>query len=132
MADRVDKETRSYIMSRIRGKWTAPERGLHNFLKGNRVKHKMHPKMFGNPDAFLKGSNVVVFVDGCFWHGCPRCGHIPESRKEFWEAKIKRNKARDKRYTKELRKMGYSVMRIWECEISRGTTKMGKLVTQRV
>jgi len=120
MADRVDAKTRSYIMSRIRGKWTTPERLLHNRLKGMKVRHTMHPKIFGNPDAYLKDSNTVVFVDGCFWHGCPEHGHIPKTRRKFWGAKIKRNMDRDVRYTKELESVGFSVLRLWECQVLNG------------
>lgn len=123
MADKFDAATRSYIMSRIRGKWTNPERQLHNHLKGSRVRHNMHPKIFGNPDAYLKDLNAVVFVDGCFWHGCPEHGHIPKSKKGFWKAKIDRNTKRDRAYTKELRSLGYNVIRIWECQIKDGSWK---------
>jgi DNA mismatch endonuclease (patch repair protein) len=118
MADRFDSATRSYIMSRIRGKWTAPERLLHNQLKGMKVRHTMHPKMFGSPDAFLKDYNTVVFIDGCFWHGCPEHCHMPKTRRKFWKAKIGHNIKRDKVYTVQLKKLGYNVTRIWECELN--------------
>ncbi len=117
MSDKFDARTRSYIMSCIRGKWTSPERKLHNHLKGWKIHHMMHPKIHGSPDVYLKSANTLVFIDGCFWHGCPQHGHIPESRKEFWSNKIRSNMVRDKRYTTELCEMGYKVVRIWECEI---------------
>ena len=117
MVDFISKEKRSKIMSSIKGKWTKPEIMLHNHLKGMKVKHKMHPKMFGNPDAYLIDNNIIVFVDGCFWHGCPEHGHMPSTDKKFWKAKMDRNKERDVENTKKLKKMGYTVVRIWECQI---------------
>jgi len=116
--DRFPKEKRSEIMSKIRGKWTKPERRLHNILKGLKVRHKMHPKMFGNPDAVLKDARVVIFVDGCFWHGCPRHFRLPETNRDFWKRKIERNRKRDREVTRKLINMGYRVIRLWECQLS--------------
>ena len=117
MVDRFSSEVRSKIMSKIRGKWTASEKIIHNFLKGNKIKHTMHPKLPGNPDVFLKDFNAVVFIDGCFWHNCPKHGHIPESNVKYWKQKIKRNVKRDLKNTKALEKEGFKVIRIWEHDI---------------
>lgn len=117
MTDRMTKEQRSYIMSRIGGKWTLPERELHNHLKGNNIKHMMHPKIDGNPDAVLKEKNVTIFVDGCFWHGCPKCYSEPTSNVDFWRDKVRKNRERDKRHTAELKRRGWKVIRFWEHEM---------------
>lgn len=117
MPDRISLANRSMIMSRIRSKWTKPEKKIHNFLKGNKIRHFMHPALLGNPDAFLIDYNVVLFIDGCFWHNCPSHGHIPKSNKEYWLPKIQKNILRDKKYSSELKDLGYNVLRIWECEI---------------
>lgn len=71
----------------------------------------------GKPDFFFPTMNVAVFVDGCFWHGCPKCGHIPRTRAEFWAAKIQRNRERDLQMSALLRRQKIRVLRIWEHEL---------------
>lgn len=71
----------------------------------------------GKPDFVFPRRRVVVFVDGCFWHGCPRHGRMPSSRAQYWESKIARNKARDRTTTHALREMGWRVVRVWEHEL---------------
>jgi DNA mismatch endonuclease (patch repair protein) len=79
---------------------------------------KLHPRnVIGVPDFFFRAANLAVFVDGCFWHACPKCGHMPKSNTQYWRRKITGNRERDQRVTKELRKTGYKVIRIWECEV---------------
>lgn len=68
----------------------------------------------GKPDIFFREHQIAVFVDGCFWHGCPKCGHYPKTRNSFWKTKILRNKERDKKNRQELRKDGVKVVSIWE------------------
>jgi DNA mismatch endonuclease (patch repair protein) len=68
----------------------------------------------GNPDFFFPEREVAVFIDGCFWHGCPKCGHYPKTRKSFWKTKILRNKDRDRKASRKLRRNGIKVLRIWE------------------
>ena len=70
--------------------------------------------LLGKPDFFFRKKHIAVFVDGCFWHGCPKCGHYPKTRNSFWKTKILRNKERDKRNRRELRKDGVKVVSIWE------------------
>lgn len=117
MPDKISPAIRSRIMSMIRSQWTKPEKKIHNFLKGNRIRHVMHPDLLGNPDAFIIDYNAVLFIDGCFWHNCPYHGHIPKSNKEYWLPKIEKNISRDKKYTAELEEQGFKVIRIWECDI---------------
>ena len=116
--DRVSKEKRSEIMSKIRGKWTKPERKAHNILKGLKVRHKMHPDLCGNPDILLKDKKAVIFINGCFWHGCPRHFRMPKTNVKFWKDKIRRNIERDRKNTELLIKKGYRVIRLWECQLS--------------
>jgi len=68
----------------------------------------------GKPDFFFRKKRLAVFVDGCFWHGCPKCGHYPKTRSSFWKTKILRNKERDKSNRRKLRRKGIKVVRIWE------------------
>ena len=78
----------------------------------------LHSKeVFGVPDFYFRDGRVAIFVDGCFWHGCPRCGHVPKTNADYWAGKIKRNRARDKAVNEALTGGAFSVVRFWECEI---------------
>jgi DNA mismatch endonuclease Vsr len=115
-------ETRSGNMRAIRSSSNrTTERRLRAFLVQNAIKGwKLHPpNMPGNPDLLVPIRRVAVFVDGCFWHGCPRCGHIPKTNRAYWRAKIARNKQRDRKSAKELRALGFRVVRIWECQLAK-------------
>ena len=104
-------------MSKVHGKWTGIEKQVHNNLKGRKIKHKMHPKMNGNPDVILKDNGVAIFIDGCFWHGCPRCYKKPKSNKTYWAKKIERNMRNDMACNRLLRRKGLKVVRLRECEL---------------
>ncbi|MBD3240705.1 MAG: DNA mismatch endonuclease Vsr [Chitinivibrionales bacterium] len=71
----------------------------------------------GKPDFYFSSRRIAVFVDGCFWHGCPRCGHIPQTNSAFWREKIERNRKRDRTAASKLRGMGIRVLRFWEHQI---------------
>jgi DNA mismatch endonuclease (patch repair protein) len=75
--------------------------------------------VFGNPDFLFPKAKVAIFVDGCFWHGCPACGHVPKVRRRYWGAKIARNRQRDRKVTRRLRALGFRVLRFWEHELNR-------------
>ena len=113
-------------MAQIKSKWTKPEKRIHNLLKGNKVRHVMHPDLPGKPDAFLKDFNAVIFIDGCFWHKCPIHGHIPQQNKSYWEKKIQKNVQRDEAYTNVLESTGFTVIRLWEHDVM---SKKFKLVS---
>ncbi len=113
-------EKRSRTMSAIRGKHnrTTELRLRMAFIRKGIRGWKLHvTELPGNPDFYFEGKRLAVFVDGCYWHGCPKCGHIPKTRSRFWEAKISRNQQRDRQKRMELRKMGISTIRIWEHEL---------------
>lgn len=95
------------------------EMRLARLLRENQIRGwRRHPrKILGSPDFFFGQSGLTVFVDGCFFHGCPRCGHIPKTNRTYWAAKITRNKSRDLRVTRKLREQGFRVLRIWECQL---------------
>ena len=84
-------------------------------VKGWQLNKKDLP---GKPDVYFENEKIAIFIDGCFWHGCPKCGHVPKTRSEFWEAKINRNKERDKEKNKELKKIGIKIIRFWEHQLS--------------
>jgi DNA mismatch endonuclease (patch repair protein) len=79
---------------------------------------KVHPKgIVGNPDFFFPAHRLALFVDGCFWHGCPRCGHLPKANAPYWKAKIEGNQKRDREHDRRLREDGVRVLRVWEHEL---------------
>ena len=118
MPDVFTKKKRSWVMSRIRGKNTKIENSLEREMKKSKIKFKSYPKIYGSPD-FLVNKNIVIFVDGCFWHMCPLHYVEPKSKKNFWIPKIERNVERDKEVTKKLKKMNYTVIRIWEHDVKK-------------
>ena len=128
MVDNLTKEQRSKCMSRIRSKWTVQEVKIHNYLKGNKIKHKMHPRLIGKPDILLTNTNVVVFLHGCFWHKCPKCYKEPKSRKDYWLPKIDNNVKRDKKYARILKLEGYKVLKLWEHEVKKDFNKALKKI----
>lgn len=111
--DRMSKKARSELMSRIRCKWTGPEKKLHSMLKACHVRHRMHPKIAGHPDALVEG-HVAVFLNGCFWHSCPEHYRAPKSNKRFWRKKARRNAKNQAESIKALRSLGFRVRVIWE------------------
>lgn len=113
-------ETTSRIMSKIRAKNTKPEILLRKALwkegcRGYRLHWKKAP---GRPDICFPGKKVAIFVHGCFWHRCPHCKpSMPKTHKKFWQEKFQNNKERDKKKIKALKKQGWEVLTIWECQL---------------
>ncbi|MDQ7833097.1 MAG: very short patch repair endonuclease [Desulfovibrionaceae bacterium] len=117
--DCFSAEKRSEVMSRIKGRNTRPERALRSALWATGLRYRIHPALFGKPDiAFLK-HRILVFVDGCFWHGCPLHGTKPKTNNLFWSEKISRNMKRDKEVTSFLEAEGWIVIRLWEHEVEK-------------
>ena len=85
-------------------------------LRGWRIRPKDVP---GTPDFVFRREHLAVFVDGCFFHGHPRCSHIPKTNRAYWCEKILRNRRRDVRISRHLRSLGFSVVRIWECDLKK-------------
>lgn len=120
MADTMTPEQRSRCMAAIKGKDTKPEMIVRKYLFSRGLRFRVQVrKLPGNPDIVLPKYKTVVFVNGCFWHGHEGCRyyHLPKSNVEFWENKIKNNVARDARNEKELKALGWRVIRVWECDI---------------
>lgn len=117
-----DKATRSFNMSRIRSRNTRPELRLRQVLWARGLRgYRLHKKLPGKPDIVYSRAKVAIFIDGCFWHGCPKCGdgRAPVTNTRYWDAKRLGNRARDKRRTRELRSMGWTVLRLWEHEVTK-------------
>jgi DNA mismatch endonuclease (patch repair protein) len=112
---------RSKNMSAIRGKGnrTTEQKLRMALVRSGLNGWVLHRRdLPGRPDFVFQKENLAVFVDGCFWHFCARCGHIPKSRSEYWQKKFELNKARDLRNVRRLRGQGYKVVRIWEHELA--------------
>ena len=142
MADVFSKSKRSFVMSRIRSRgYRATELALAKLLRAHRItgwrRHvqivvrgrpkrgaarttpRAVPAFRVRPDFVFLKSRTAVFVDGCFWHGCPRHGTQPKGNAAFWKRKFARNIARDRRVNRALRPAGWRVIRIWECALKK-------------
>ncbi len=120
MADVHDTDTRSYNMSRIKGKDTKPEMLVRRFLHAQGFRYHLHDKKLpGKPDIVLPRYKTVIFVHGCFWHGHKGCKYfvVPKTRTEWWLNKINGNVANDVKAVKALKKMGWRVILLWECDL---------------
>lgn len=120
MADVHSREVRSFNMSRIKGKDTKPEIIVRKFLHSQGFRFRLHKKKLpGKPDIVLNKYNTVIFVHGCFWHGHNKCKYfvIPKTRTDWWINKIVKTKKVDKGNNIRLRKMGWKIITIWECEL---------------
>lgn len=135
MADIVDQKMRSRMMSGIRGKNTRPEVVIRQRLHARGIRFRLHRKdLPGSPDIVLPRYRAAVLVNGCFWHGhqC-RLFKWPRTRPDFWSEKIIGNIRRDERKQAELKKLGWRVCILWECEIkSAGNEQILSVVDQIV
>jgi len=119
MSDNLTKERRSWNMSRIRSKDTKPELIVRRLLHSEGYRFRLHRKdLPGKPDIVLTKHKSIVLVHGCFWHRHKNCpdATLPKSRKAFWDDKLSRNVERDKVVESTLRRAGWKVVVIWECE----------------
>ena len=120
MADPLSPEQRSALMAKVRSKGNrSTEMKAVSALERNGVKGwvQQPPDFIGHPDFVFPELRITLFVDGCFWHGCPECGRVPKSRVQFWKSKIENNMRRDESVTKELVSNRFRVMRVWEHEL---------------
>lgn len=108
---------RKRCMSRIRGKDTGPELFLRKALWKAGFRYRLYSKLPGKPDLIFKGRHVAVFVDGCFWHGCPKHATQPKGNEAFWKRKLGGNIERDKINTQVLEAHGWRVLRFWEHQV---------------
>lgn len=120
MPDIFTKRKRSEIMSliRSRGNYNTELRIIGCFRANHITGWRRNVGLFGRPDFVFHTERVVIFVDGCFWHSCPRHGRVPSSRVEYWKPKLECNKLRDHMVGRSLRKAGWKVIRVWECALS--------------
>jgi len=131
MTDRLSKEGRSRVMRSIRSRGNRnTEQELAALLRRNQIwGWKRHMPLPGTPDFTFGEKRLVVFVDGCFWHWCPKCTKLPRTHARYWAAKLRRNRRRDKLVSDELAKRGWSVLRIWEHELRNPRSVLVKITS---
>lgn len=120
MSDIVSPETRSRMMSGIRGKDTRPEMTVRRGLHAAGFRYRLHVRSLpGRPDLVLRKYSAVCLIHGCYWHRHPGCPHAtcPATRTEFWQEKFRANVERDGRQRRQLQTMGWRVAVIWECAL---------------
>src|SRR5437870_2457167 len=115
MTDWLTREQRSRNMAAIRSRGNkTTEVRFAALLRAARLSGwRRHAHLPGRPDFVFRARRVAVFIDGCFWHGCPRCYRMPEDNRPYWKAKVLHNRRRDQRNTRRLRAGGWRVLRIW-------------------
>ena len=135
MPDVHDQATRSYNMSRIRARDTAPEWIVRRFLHARGFRYKLHDRSLpGTPDLVLPKYRTVIFIHGCFWHGHADCKYfvVPKTRTDFWMGKIMTNMSNDQLAVQRLRRQGWKVITIWECRLKPKLVRqtLAKLLTR--
>jgi DNA mismatch endonuclease (patch repair protein) len=120
MSDMFEPKKRSEIMFRVHSENTTPERRVRKILYESGFRYRLHrDDLPGKPDIVLSKYKTLIFVHGCFWHGCPTCRHAkirPATNVDYWERKLDRTLARDRENQRLLKEMGWKVIVVWECE----------------
>jgi DNA mismatch endonuclease (patch repair protein) len=111
-------------MSKIRGTNTKPEITIRKALWRKGLRYRLHPKLPGRPDFVFAQAKIAVFIDGCFWHSCPKHSVMPRTNRDFWKNKLHQNTERDQRVNRELRKLGWTVIRYWEHSVKDSPEKV--------
>lgn len=120
MTDVYDADKRSAVMRQVKGSGTGPERTLRRLLTRLGARYRLNRRdLPGSPDIVLPGRRLAIFAHGCFWHGhdCPRGARVPKTNRDYWLAKVGRNRARDATAAQALSASGWRVEVIWECEM---------------
>ena len=118
--DRLTKERRSWLMSRVSSKNTTPELIVRSLVHRLGFRFRLHyEKLPGKPDIAFPSRHKVIFVHGCFWHGHSRCqkGRLPKSNLELWRTKLGKNRRRDRSNVKAIKRVGWQVLIVWQCEL---------------
>lgn len=122
MSDVFTPAKRSEVMATIRSRGNRDtELQMIALFRGHHITGwRRNQRVFGKPDFVFLKLKLAVFVDGCFWHGCPKPKHapLPKNRAEWWAAKLQRNRQRDLLVTRTLRNAGWRVIRVWECDLA--------------
>ena len=128
--DTLSKAERSWNMAKIRGKDTGPERAVRSLLHRAGYRFRLHVKdLPGKPDIVLPKYHAVIFVHGCFWHRHRNCkmASIPKTHRKFWADKFARNVANDRKHLRQLRRLGWKVLVVWECQLRHPDNVLARL-----
>lgn len=120
MSDHLTIEQRHKNMAAVKSKDTKPEMVVRKYLWSRGFRYRVNnPRLPGHPDIVLRKYHTCIFVNGCFWHGHEGCKYfrMPKTNTEFWERKISRNRERDREEQKQLARMGWHCITVWECEL---------------
>lgn len=133
MTDWLTPEQRSRNMRSIksRGNFTTEETFRKLLGEFQIIGWRRHLPLPGKPDFAFPKQKVAIFLDGCFWHGCPRCYRAPADNQSYWTEKHRRNQARDRRFRGELRARGWKVLRVWEHSLKSERTRAAVLARLR-
>jgi len=139
VGDWLTREQRSRNMSSIRSKGnTTTERAFLSILREAGISGwRRHLNLPGKPDFVFRSQRLAIFLDGCFWHGCPRCYRLPQDNRAYWKKKFIGNRRRDRCRSRELRSLGWRVLRIWEHVLksprgrSQVLTRVGAILDKR-
>lgn len=132
MTDVLTPEQRRRCMSRVRDRDTEPELKLRKALWAARQRYRLRYKLPGKPDIVFVSRRLVVFVDGCFWHGCPRHATHPKANGKFWRDKLEANIQRDQRVNARLQELGWEVLRFWEHEVNQDVEGVVRRIIQHL
>jgi len=128
--DNLTQKQRRYCMSKIRSKDTKPEKAVRTILDKLNIRYNIHAKTLpGTPDIVIPEIKKIIFVNGCFWHQHKNCkrANIPKTNKEYWIKKLSRNIKKQNIDIKNLRKVGWSISVIWECQTKDETALIKKI-----
>jgi DNA mismatch endonuclease (patch repair protein) len=120
-----EQRSRNMAAIRARGNRTTEQALRYRLVRAGIGGWTLHSaRLPGRPDFVFRRRRLVIFVDGCYWHGCPKCYRPPETNTGYWSEKFKRNKSRDRRVTAALRRSGWRVLRVWEHEVEKSPDKV--------
>lgn len=127
--DRYDPKTRSAVMSQIKSRNTGLEEKFRAMIRGQRLGRyrRCVDALPGRPDFVFSRARVAIFIDSCFWHGCPLHLRTPQSNQTYWQQKISSNQERDKAQTEKLKAEGWRVVRVWEHELANEDAVLSKI-----
>lgn len=123
--DTLSKQQRSALMAKIRGRNTQPELIVRSLVHRLGYRFRLHDrKLPGQPDIVLPRHGKIILVHGCFWHQHTGCARLPKSHQEYWLPKLEQNRARDTKNLRALRRLGWQVLVLWECQIAKASLEL--------
>jgi DNA mismatch endonuclease, patch repair protein len=126
--DVLTKAQRSFCMSQNKGKNTKPEIMLRKALWNQGLRYRTHLKLPGRPDVVFTKHKIAIFIDGCYWHGCPQHRVLPKTNRAFWLEKFRKTKLRDNKNSKMLESSGWKVIRIWEHDVKQNLVSVLQVI----